>query len=176
MAITPDAKSESVSQLDSTEEAKIRQFDLRMPDFFTFSQAQAELIYDRPSDIMLILPYGRDRASFVHYVVDDYAVLVDVDTEEVIGVQIEDFLHSAVNAEPSLVELLTFADLLGMTVEDVRRERHRALGYRGRFKLWVERMAGSIARRGESHEQNLVEALLNRGRLGSTIRYAIGSA
>ncbi|MDQ3694837.1 MAG: hypothetical protein M3464_14610 [Chloroflexota bacterium] len=176
MAIPPDAKLESVAEIDPTEEAKIRQFDPRMPDFFAFGQVEAELIYDRPLDTMLILPHGRDRASFVFYLVDDYALLVDVDTEEVIGVQIEDFLHSAVNGEPSLVELFTFADLLGMTVEDVRRERHRVLGYRGRFKLWVKRVAGSIARRGESREQNLVEALVNRGRVGSAIRNATGPA
>ncbi|MDQ3412116.1 MAG: hypothetical protein M3509_08340 [Chloroflexota bacterium] len=176
MALTPDAKLESVSEIDLTEEAKIRQFDPRMPAFFAFGQVQAELIYDRPCDTMLILPHGRERAAFVFYVVDDYAVLVDVDTEEVIGIQIENFLYSAVNVVPSLVERLTFAGLLGMTVEDVRRERHRALGYRGRFKRWLKRMAGSIARHGESREQNLVEALVTRGRVGSALRNATGPA
>lgn len=174
MAITPEAEPEIVSRIDPAEEVNIRNFDLRMPAVSTFGP-EGELIYDRPSDTMLILPHGRDRASFVVYVIDDFAVLVDVDTEEIVGFQIEDFLHSAVKAEPSLVELLKFADLQGMTFEDVRRERHRVLGYRGRFRVWLERMAGTVARRGEAHAHNVVEASLNRGRLGSTLRHATGS-
>lgn len=174
MAITPKAELANIAKVDLTEKVVIRR--VRVPDSFTFSRPDGELVYDRPSDIMLVLFHGRDKGSFTVNVVDDYSVLLDIDTEEMIGIQIDDFLFSAVKDQPSLITLLDYADLQGMTVTDVRHERHRVLGYWGRFKLWIEQMIETLARRGGPHRQNAVEALLNRGRLGSTISYALGSA
>ncbi|MDQ3694492.1 MAG: hypothetical protein M3464_12825 [Chloroflexota bacterium] len=101
---------------------------------------------------------------------------MDVDTDEVVGLQIEDYVIRAGREHSSLVELLDVADLLGMTVDDVRRERHRILGYRGRCKLWLRRMIERVTRRGESRKQHLIEGLLSEGPLGPTLKDALAPA
>jgi hypothetical protein len=171
----PREKLEGFTKVDPTEEPEIRQYRIQVPDSFTFSRPQSELVYDRPSDTMLVLFYGRYRVSFVDYVVGDYAVLLDINTDELVGLQIEDFLFSAVKDQPSLITLLDHAELLGMTVAEVRDERQRALGYRGRFKLWLERLVDEVSRRGESNQQDAVEEILNRAQTSSIIRIALGS-
>lgn len=176
MAITPREKLEGFAHVDPTEEPEIRQYSIQVPDSFSFSRPQGELLYDQSSDTMLVLFYGRHRDSFVVHVVDDYSVLLDIDTDELVGLQIEDFLFSAVKDQPSLITLLDHAELLGMTAAEAHYERQRVLGHRGRLKLWLERLVGAVTRRSNPNQQHEVEALLNRGPLGSTIRNALGSA
>jgi hypothetical protein len=176
MAVTSGGKLGGPAEADRPPVPQSKHVNFWLAHPLSMDREQSDLIYDRPTDTMLVLPHGRDRASFAVNIVDSYFVLVDAKTEELIGIQIEDYLYRAVREDPFLVELLDYADLLGMTVEDVRHERHRVLGYRGRFKLWLERIGQGIARRNESRQQYLVDTLQNRGRLGSTIRNALGSA
>ena len=103
-------------------------------------------------------------------------MFLDSNTDELVGLQIEDFLFSAVKDRPALITLLDHARLLGMTVAEVRHERQRALGYRGRLKLWIERMIEAVTRRGESNRQDVVEVILNRAQTSSIIRNALRPA
>src|SRR5687768_15441774 len=78
MAITPDVSRENSMDVEPTEAAEVRRFHVHVPDSFTFSRPEAELVYDRPSDTMLVLFHGRDKGAFTVNVVDDYSVLLDI--------------------------------------------------------------------------------------------------
>ncbi len=103
MAVTPGQRPKGFTEIDPTEEATIRRIDLWAPDPLTFDRDRGELIYDRPSDTLLILFHGRDRDSFAVNIAGDFLVLADPDSDEIIGIQVEDFLHSAVKVEPELI-------------------------------------------------------------------------
>jgi hypothetical protein len=176
LAVTPRDKLESGAEGDPTEEseAATRQYSVRVPDSLPLSRSQGEVVYDRPSDTMLVLFCGRIRDSFVVYTSGDYAALLDSDTEDVTGIQIEDYLFSAVTDEPWLIELLEYAELLGMLVAEVRDARQRALGYRGRVKSWLGRMVRTVTGRGEPHPRQAVEELLNRKQFGTIVMNPTG--
>ncbi len=89
------------------------------------------LSYDRHSDTLFVHLFGRGRPAVSDLVGDSWYLLVDPQTLEVVGLQIEDFLARAVAEAPPLVDLLDLSELRGITPAEVRRERHRIMhGYR----------------------------------------------
>lgn len=134
------------------------------------------LSYDRPSDMLLIFLDGRERRSVVIAGQDYGFALVDPATNELVGVQIEDFLARAVKAQPHLIDLLNYAELRGMTIDEVRQERQAALGYGGRFQAWAEHEVRSRRRPAGLRKQAAVRALLDDDRLGLPIQRSVGVA
>jgi hypothetical protein len=91
----------------------------RLPTPDEVDLATAKLSYDRDSDMLLIHFTDRGRSGVVDYVSDLLAVLVDVETEAVVGLQVEDFLSKVVPADPDRLDLLEIAELRGITSHEV---------------------------------------------------------
>ncbi|MDP9365927.1 MAG: hypothetical protein M3Q10_17195 [Chloroflexota bacterium] len=84
--------------------------------------------YDRTSDILLVHFGNRGRFGVVDYVGEpDYlAVLRDVEGDDVVGLQIEDFLARAIVDDPTRLDLLEVAELRGITPDEVGALRAEA--------------------------------------------------
>lgn len=101
-------------------------FAPKWPDILPKSQFR--ITYDRPADTLFVDFYGEARPASSEPLDTgdrDYIfVRVDPLTDEVVGVQIEDFLAYAVKVNPNFVEPLTIAAMRGMTeqeAEDLRQ-------------------------------------------------------
>lgn len=88
--------------------------------------ANVSVSYDRDSDMLLIHFTDRGRAGVVDYVSSVLATLVDVETEEVVGLQVEDFLGKVVASNPRHLDLLEVAELRGITPHEVAALRGAA--------------------------------------------------
>ena len=91
---------------------------------------QVRWVYDGLSDTMMVQFYDPNRPA-ASVPLDrgdrDYLYLrVDVETQEVVGFQVEHFLAYAVGQTPGLIGALDFADLHGITVEEVEEIKRRA--------------------------------------------------
>lgn len=90
-----------------------------LPTLDEVDLADVKLSYDRDSDILLIHFTDRGRVGVVDYVSDVLAVLVDVETEDMVGLQVEDFLSKVVADNPDRLDLLEVAELRGITPHEV---------------------------------------------------------
>jgi len=107
-----------------TDRSPIRErFALTMPEPAALDMDRIVWSYRRDSDTLLVDLYGRGRPALsvpLDIGERDYLfVRVDVKTDEVVGLQIEDFLDYAVVRHPELVDALTFAELDGIDEADV---------------------------------------------------------
>ena len=84
--------------------------------------------FDRRSDTLLIHLFGRGRESISVPVADYLYVMVDPDTEVIIGFHIEGFLSQAVKDIPEAIELLGFAEIRGITPAEVWILQNETLG------------------------------------------------
>ena len=82
------------------------------------------LAYDRDSDMLLVHFDERGPASAVDYVDRLFALLVDVESGDVVGLQVEDFLARAVVEEPRRIDVLDIAELRGITPLEVAALRN----------------------------------------------------
>jgi len=84
------------------------------------------IAYDRISDTLMIHFFGRGRAATsvpVEDTVDGRDLVfarLDRATDEVVGIQVEEFLDVYVKARPEMIKLLSVAELRGITRDDVR--------------------------------------------------------
>lgn len=96
--------------------------------------------YDGPSDTLLVHLGGVPRPA-ITVVADDYvSYRVDLETEEIVGYQIEDFLAEAVAAVPGF---LTIADTVGIEPERLARAR-RAVTPGQRRRAAAEALIGHV--------------------------------
>lgn len=107
---------------------------------------QVAMSYDRDSDMLLVHFGARGRAGVVDYIGDYLALLTDVESQDVVGVQIEDFLSTAVLDDPSLLNLLDLAELRGITREQVSALR-AAQPLDSRKRAAVAVVLGELARK-----------------------------
>jgi len=93
--------------------------DLPNPD--DLDPARLDVRYDRASDILLVHFGDRGRYGAADYVGEpDYlAVLRDAESDEVVGVQVEDFLVRAVVDDPTRLDLLEAAVLRGISPKEI---------------------------------------------------------
>lgn len=86
--------------------------------------------YDRASDTLMVHLFGRGRAAVSvpspRPLTRDFVFLrIDPETDELVGVQIEDFLRLYVVDHPEMLHLLERAELRGITHEEVNRIQDR---------------------------------------------------
>lgn len=110
-------------------EPDIIELDPKWPELADiFSKGKLTFTYDAASDTMFVDFYGPGRPAVsveIERGDHDYVFQrVDLETQEVIGLQIEDFLAYAVYQDPYMLDALDFAELVGITpqlVELVKR-------------------------------------------------------
>jgi hypothetical protein len=173
MAVMPSTSSRQFEPIDPNEKPPIQEFDIRLPTEDVDAD-KVVMTYDRLSDTLLLLFYGRDRLWVATGGASYLYALVDPTTEELVGWQIEDFLARAVKAEPRWVEALDYAELLGMTIADVREVRHQVLGYRGRFWSWLAWARHSLTGR-QQRRTKTISAFLARNQGGLFAKLSAGA-
>jgi len=97
----------------------------KWPDLgFVLARNQYTLAYDGVSDTLFIDFYGPGRPAVnVEVERGDHDYLfqrVDVETEEIVGIQIEDFLAYAVHLDPILLDALDIVELNGIDPNQIR--------------------------------------------------------
>ncbi len=99
-----------------------RTFNPQPPRLASLDLRQWYFNYDRRSDTLMVYFEGRPRPA-ISVVVDDHlSYRVDADTEEVVGFQIDDFLHEVVEQHPSF---LTVAEAAGVDAATIAAIRER---------------------------------------------------
>jgi hypothetical protein len=105
------------------DDAEIRSFAPRWPDLSALSPDRVDITYDGPSDTLFVDFFGgaRQAASFALDLdeIDYFYLRVDVETEEVVGLQIEHFLGYAVAQHPWLTRAFDIATLEDATALDI---------------------------------------------------------
>lgn len=141
-------------KIDPAEEFVPRRFNPKpyRPD--EIDPAKVVVSFDRVSDTLLIHLFGRG-ISTVSVAVGDYLyLLVEPDTEKIVGLHVEGFLAQAVHEVPSALNLLNYAELRGITVAEVRALQRESLenGKRGvsgnraaMAKSFVEQRSRAVA-------------------------------
>ena len=119
--------------LESVAEPILRRFTPKPVNWPAVHARDVVISYDRPSDTLLVHLFGRGRSS-VSVPVDGYlSVMIDPESEEIIGIHIEGFLAQAVKAHPRQIDVLDYAELRGMTPAEVRTMQREVLGLRHRL-------------------------------------------
>ncbi len=161
IGMTPDAPASRIEPIDPDADHLVKDVRVPIPDLGGIDLRQVVFNYDRDSDILLFYPYGKDRPAVAAGGSDYVYVLIDADSAEFVGVQIEDFLSRAVKAQPNLLDVLDVAELQGMTLDDVRQARQQALGYRGRFLAWLTHLRQEALGRQTGAKQRAVSEIIN---------------
>ena len=116
------------------DEPDIMELHPKWPDVAdVLTKQQYTAVYDGVSDTFYFDFYGPGRAA-VNVEIDkgdhDYMFQrVDVETQEVVGLQIDDFLAYAVSQDPYFLDVLAFAELHHVTPDQavaIRRALSRA--------------------------------------------------
>jgi hypothetical protein len=119
-------------QIDPAEEFIPRKFDPKPYRPEEIDPAQVVVSFDRLSDTLLIHLFGRGLST-VSVAVGDYLyLLVDPDTEKIVGFHVEGFLTQAVKEVPTAIDLLDYAEVRGMTLAEVRALQQERGGDRRR--------------------------------------------
>lgn len=103
----------------------IQSFSPRWPTIGSLPMEQIRYAYDRPSDTLFVDFYGEARsAASVPLDLGDrdyFFVRVDVESQEVVGLQIESFLTYAIRLHPELLNALRFATLEGIGQDELSK-------------------------------------------------------
>jgi hypothetical protein len=144
-------------ELESVAEPVLRQIHPKPFHWDAIDPEKITISYDRPSDTLLVHLFGRGRPS-ISVPIDRYLyVMVDPDTEDVIGIHIEGFLAQAVPEHPQQIAILDFAELRGMTPGEVRALQRERLGLR---HLLAAEVRAALARRTPEDKTKAVSLLL----------------
>ena len=120
-------------ELESVDEPVLRKIDPKPVNWEAVDPHNVVISYDRPSDTLLMHLFGRGHSS-ISVPVDRYLyVMVDPETEEIVGTHIEGFLAQAVKEHPRQIDILDYAELRGMTPGEVRAMQRDVLGLRHRL-------------------------------------------
>ena len=109
----------------TTGEPEIQSFELRWPSAGELKPERVRFAYDRPSDTLFVDFDGAARPA-ASIALDlggrDYVYArADVETDEVVGLQIEHYLSHAVKVHPNLVDALDFASFEGIGRDEIAR-------------------------------------------------------
>lgn len=130
MATLTDSRPEHVGPIEPHQAPVFAELSFTAPELKDFDWDAVILSYDRLSDILLVFVGDRSQPAVVVYGDDadnHRSFLVNPDTRQFVGWQIEAFLTSLVSRDPSLITVLDEAELIGMTTEELHDERQRAL-------------------------------------------------
>ena len=97
-----------------------RRIDPKPLALSSLDPARIQISFDRRSDTLLIHLFGRDRDTISVPVAKYLYILVDPETQQVVGLHIEGFLAQAVKDIPDSIVLLDFAELRGISPAEVR--------------------------------------------------------
>lgn len=139
MAITTDQERTRFDPIDPFADPGVEDVQIAVPDLRGIDLHRSVFNYDRDSDILLFYLYGKERPAVAAGGLANVCALIDPDSEEFLGIQVEDFLTRAVKDRPRLLDVLDVAELQGMTIADVHRARQEVLGHGGRFRAWLSR-------------------------------------
>lgn len=160
MATLADSPPEHIESIDPRQEPVFPEFSFTIPTPIDIDWEEVILSYDRLSDILLVFVVDRSQPAIVVY--DDVATwpcLVNPDTMQFVGWQMESFLTTAVRHNPDFINLLDHAELIGLTANELRDERQRVLGYRGQIRAWLGRAIAALRHRRTSRKEDIVRSL-----------------
>lgn len=169
MAVTEQPAAIQFGDIDPREESPVEQLKLQLNRHTMIDPLKIEMIYDHPSDTFSFLFYGRARPSVVVGDGDPLSLLADSETGELLGFQVENYFASAAVDYPQILETMEYADLRGITREQVQQKRHKILGYRGRLSAWARRTSWRIRMRTRSRRQAVVRRLINDDSFGLSV-------
>ena len=150
-----------VDIIDPADEPVIRRIRPKPLDPRQVDPSKVVVSYDRRSDTLLIHFFGRERDA-VSVQGDRYLyLLVDPDTEEIVGFHFEGFVARAIKDVPELIDVLDHAELRGITPAEVRALRSGALGRRQRLATWLR---SPFARTPQERKRRVVSSFLNAER------------
>lgn len=123
----------------------------------------ARMSYDRNSDTLFMRFPGGHRPTFNMRAKGCVDLLVDLNTNEVVGLEIQTFLLRAVREYPPLINALDAAELRGITPDEVQLEKFQVFSkwtllknlLRESLGYQVRTMAG-IQRRSDHSKQDIV--------------------
>ena len=100
----------------------------KWPRIYDIDVERSIIDYDRDSDTLFVHLYGRGRPA-VSVLVSNYAfLLVDPTTDELVGFQIEDVLTQAVDEHPIVLDSLSIAFVISISLHRQGLSRALALG------------------------------------------------
>ncbi len=111
-------------RVDPTEEPLIDELRPRALSVEAIDFSKVVINFDRDSDTLFVHLVGCGRPSISMVAGDDSYVLVDPDSEEIVGFQIEHVLTSVVKRDSGLLDLLDAAEVRGSgtdAIEEIRR-------------------------------------------------------
>ena len=79
--------------------------------------------YDHDSDTLMVHLYGRGIPGVSVPVADGWMLRLNRETDELIGIQIENLLANAARRQPRLLRVLDAAELRGITPDEIDRVR-----------------------------------------------------
>ena len=130
MATLTDSRPEHIGPIDPHQAPIFAELSFTVPKLRDIAWDGVVLSYDRLSDILLVFVGDRAQPAVVVYGNDadgHQSYLVNPDTSQFVGWQLESFLTNLVSRDPSLIDVLDGAELIGMTAKQLRDERQRAL-------------------------------------------------
>ncbi len=162
MATLADSPPEHIEPIDPRQEPVFPELSFTIPTSTDIDWDEVTLSYDRLSDVLLVFVADRSQPAVVVYDDDDatWPCLVNPDTMQFFGWQIESFLTTAVRHNPGFINLLDHAELIGLTADELRDERQRVLGYRGQIRAWLGRELATLRHRNSSRKEDTVRSLI----------------
>lgn len=79
--------------------------------------------YDHGSDTLMVHLFGRGIPGVSVPIADGWMLRLNRETDELIGIQIENLLASAARKQPRLLRVLDAAELRGITPDEIDRVR-----------------------------------------------------
>lgn len=127
MAVDTQMPKQEQEERDETEETEFDISNLTCPRTDEVDASRVVMMYDRFSDTLLVHLYGKGVPSVSVPVQKYYYALVSLDGRKILGFQVEGFLAQAIKDQPSLIEMLNFAELRGITPAEVQEIRNDTL-------------------------------------------------
>lgn len=150
--------TETVDKIDVTEEPEIKTFTPKLPRAEDIDIANVAFSYDRESDTLLVHLFGRGRHSVSLGIARDWYIMVDPDTEDLVGFHLQRFLGFAVEERPWLLDILDIAELRGITPVEIHAIRRRVLGPRRRIVAMIRALWPSEP---QQKKREAIERFLN---------------
>lgn len=163
MATLADSRPEHIGPIDPDQAPEFAELSFTMPEMDDIEWDAAIVSYDRLSDILLVFVGDRSQPAVVVYGkdADDHrSYLVNPDTRQFVGWQIESFLTSLVSREPSLINALDGAELIGISNHELHDERELALAHGGRHRSRLSQAVADVQQRRSSSKAEALRGLI----------------
>jgi hypothetical protein len=88
------------------------QAGLTIPPYESLDPNQIEVFLDVDTDELTIMFHGRDREHYVHPMNDVLSYLLDIETDEVVGVIFSRFMRQVIHEHPEMRDDISMATVL----------------------------------------------------------------